>query len=235
MPILGGSGKAVSDLVTRAQLEFKGIVLSSTDALDFANEIYQIVGLATFWDVFISSGTTFGTVANQQDYANVPADFRRLKDAWVNDDSSTFTPMVPLAIRETLPKSNTRGMPRAISAENTNFRLFPMPIITRSGTGQWAIYFEYWRRPKRLTVLGDLFEFDDGLFEILAAGFNARVAEFLHDERAGQWMGRSAQNNQFGGTGLWGKFAVLLNNAVREEELSSGPVIYAPDSEFIRQ
>src|SRR5882724_3240410 len=109
--------KAVSDAITRAQNEFKGITLATVDALDFANEIYQILGMATVWDWLITAGTTFGTVANQQDYATVPADFRRLKAAWVNDDSNTFTPMIPLQIFEMLPKSNTRGLPRAISQE----------------------------------------------------------------------------------------------------------------------
>lgn len=236
MPIVGGSTKAVSDAITRAQNEFKGIVLGNTDALDFANEIYQIVGTATWWDWLLTAGTTFGTVANQQDYANVPVDFRRLPEnkAWVNDDSSTFTPMKPLAVRESLPKSNTRGIPQAISVENGNFRLFPMPIITRSGSGQWAIFFEYYKMPKRLSSTGDLFEFPDQYFEVYAAGFNARVGQFLNRDDAGQWLGRSPINSQFGGTGMWGKFAGLLNNIVREEELSSGSVIQAPDWDFMR-
>lgn len=234
MPIVGGATKAVSDAITRAQNEFKGILLGATDALDFANEIYQIVGTATYWDWLITAGTTFGTVANQQDYANVPVDFRRLKDAWVNDDSSTFTPMKPLAIRETLPKTNTRGIPQAISQENQNFRLFPMPIITRGVSGQWAIFFEYWKLSKRLSALTDLFEFGDNNFEIFAAGFNARVGDFVRYEGTGIWNGRNPQNSQFQGTGLWGKFAGLLNNAVRQEELASGPIIWAPDVEFAR-
>src|SRR5437879_4880787 len=113
MPILGGATKAVSDAITRAQNEFKGIILGGTDALDFANQIYQIMGTATYWDWLKTSGTTFGTQANLQDYPNVPTDFNRMAEgmAWINDDSSTFTPMIPLAVRETLPKSNSRGMP----------------------------------------------------------------------------------------------------------------------------
>lgn len=236
MPILGPTTKTVNDAINRAQSEFKGITLVVSDAIDFANEIYQIMGTATWWDWLITTGTTFGTVANQQDYANVPADFRRIAEnmAWVNDDSNTFTPMKPLAVREKLPKSNTRGIPQAISVENTNFRLFPVPIITRSGTGQWAILFEYWKMSKRLNVVGDSFEFPDQFFEIFCAGFNARVADFLRDERAGQWLGRNPLNAQFAGTGMWGKFAGLLNNAVREEELSSGTIIQAPDWDFMR-
>lgn len=231
MPIVGGATKAVSDAVTRAQNEFKGITLGTTDALDFANEIYQIMGMATWWDWLYTAGTTFGTVANQQDYPNVPLDFRRIAEnmAWINDDSSTFTPMIPLAVRETLPKSNTRGIPRAIAVINTSFRLFPMPFITRSGSGQWAIFFDYWKLPKRLNALGDLFEFGDQYFEVFAAGFNARVGTFTRFEGAGEWLGRRPDNNQFAGTGMWGKFAGLLNNAVREEELSSGAIIMAPD------
>lgn len=236
MPILGGSTKAISDAITRAQNEFKGISLSVTDSLDFANEIYQIIGLATWWDWLITAGTTFGTVANQQDYANVPADFRRFTDgmAWVNDDSSTFTPMKPLGVKEHLAKSNTRGIPNSISVENGNFRLFPMPIVTRSTSGQWAIIFEYWKQPKLITTTGDLFEFPDQDFPVFQAGFNARVADFIHDERAGQWLGRNPENQQFAGSGMWGKFAALLNNMVREEETSSGTVIWAPDQEFTR-
>src|SRR5215470_6226287 len=128
MPIFGGSTKQVSDAITRAQNEFKGITLSTTDALDFANEIYGLIGKATWWDWLKIAGTTFGTVANQQDYANVPADFRGFREgmAWVNDDSNTFTPKLPLAVREQLPQSNTRGIPRAISVENGSFRLFPV-------------------------------------------------------------------------------------------------------------
>jgi hypothetical protein len=231
MPIVGGSTKAVSDAVARAQNDMKGIVLGTTDALDFANEIYQIMGTATWWDWLLTSGTPFGTVANQQDYANVPADFRRIGEnmAWVNDDSNTFTPMMPMAVREAIPKSNTRGVPRAIAVMNANFRLFPVPIVTRAAIGQWAIYFEYWKMPKRLSALGDLFEFPDQYFEIYAAGYTARCAQFVNHELAGQWLGRRPENNQFAGTGLWGKFAGMLNNAVREEELSSGSVIQAPE------
>lgn len=231
MPVVGGATKTVNDGIIRAQNEFKGVVVGNTDALDFANEIYQIMGTATWWDWLIVPGTTFGTVANQQDYVNVPVDFRRMADgmAWVNDDSSTFTPMMPLAVREYLPKSNTRGLPRAIAAQTpTTFRLFPVPVVTRSGSGQFAIFFEYWKMAKRLASTGDLFEFYDQFFEVYAAGFIARVGQFLRDERAGEWLGRRPDNNQFAGTGLWGKFAGLLNNAVREEELASGPVIMAP-------
>lgn len=236
MPIVGGSTKSVQDAITRAQNDLKGIVLTTPDSLDFANEIYQIVGLATWWDWLYTNGTTFGTVANQQDYANVPADFRRIAEnmAWVNDDSSTFTPMKPLAVRETLPKTNTRGIPQAIAQMNTNFRLFPMPIITRGASGQWAIFFDYWKMPKRLSSLADLFEFPDQYFEIYAAGYTARAAQFVNHEQVGQWLGRNPQNNQFQGTGMWGKFAGLLNNAVREEELSSGSIIMAPDAPFVR-
>ena len=236
MPIVGGATKSVTDAVIRAQNEFKGIVLGTTDALDFGNEIYQIVGTATWWDWLITAGTTFGTVKDQQDYVNVPADFRRFTDgmAFINDDSNTFTPLMPLAVRERLSKSNTRGVPRSISQENQNFRLFPVPIVTRAASGQWAIVFEYWKLPKRLNALGDLFEFGDNRFEVFAAGFNARVGDFVRFEGTGQWMGRNPQNNQFQGTGLWGKFAGLLNNAVREEELASGTIIVAPESEFLR-
>src|SRR6266480_249207 len=236
MPIVGGSTKTVNDGLIRAQNEFKGIILGTVDTLDFANEIYEIIGTATWWDWQIASGTPFGTVANQQDYPNVPADFRRIGEnmAWVNDDSNTFTPMAPMAVRESLSKSNTRGVPRAIAVMNTNFRLFPMPLITRGASGQWAIYFDYWKAPKRLVSLADLFEFPDQYFEIYAAGFNARVGAFVRFEDAGQWQGRDPLNNQFKGTGLWGKFAALLNNAVREEELSSGSIIMAPDVDMAR-
>jgi hypothetical protein len=226
--------KAVSDAITRAQNEFKGIVLGTTDALDFANEIYQIIGTATYWDWLITIGTTFGSVAFQQDYPNVPADFRRLKAAWVNDDSSNTTAMIPLTILEMLPKSNTLGLPRAISQENLNFRLFPRPIITRTGSGQWAIFFEYWKDSKRLTTTADTFEFGDNFFEVYAAGFNARVGQFLNRDDVGEWLGRNPETNQFVGTGMWGKFAALLNNIVREETLASGPIIWAPDVDFMR-
>lgn len=230
------STKKVSDAATRAQNDLKGISLSMVDTLDFANEVYQIIGLATSWDWLLKAGTTFGTVANQQDYANVPSDFLRLPEnkAWVNDDSNTFTPMKPLAVRESLPKSNTRGIPQAISVEKGNFRLFPVPIVTRSVSGQWAIIFEYFKTPVRLTTVNDTFEFDDAFFEIYAAGFTARTAQFVNHDGAGQWLGRNPQNSQFQGSGMWGKFAALLNNQVRQEELASGSIIMAPDSDFMR-
>lgn len=223
--------KAVSDAITRAQADMKGIVLQGADPLDFANEIYQIVGTACSWDWLLKAGTTFGTVKDQQDYALVPSDLLRLPEhkAWINDDSNTFTPMMPLAVRDTIPKSNTRGVPRAIAIENLNFRLFPVPIVTRSGSGQWAILFEYFKRPKRLTATTDTFEFDDEFFEVYAAGYTARCAQFINHEGAGQWLGRNPQNSQFAGTGMWGKFAALLNNEVRMEELASGSIIQAPE------
>ena len=226
--------KAVNDLVARAQNDLKGVTLSTPDALDFANEVYHTIGSATAWDWLITAGTTFGTVANQQDYANVPADLWRIKAAWVNDDSSTFTYKYPLAIRESLPQTNTRSIPNSISIENGNFRLYPMPIVTRSGSGQWAILFEYWKRHKRLAALTDTFEFDDIYFEVIAAGFTARTAEFVRYEQAGQWMGRDPNTGRFTGTGLWGKFAVMLNQMVFEEELESGVPIVAPADPLLR-
>lgn len=227
MPIVGGATKTVSDAIVRAQNEFKGIALVAADALDFANQIYQILGTATYWDWSEAAGTTFGTTKDVQDYANVPVDFRRLKAAWRNDDSSTFTPMVPLAIREQIGKSNIRRPALAISQENQSFRLDARSDQTRTVTGQWAIVFEYYKLPKRLVALGDLFEFGDQYFEVYAAGFVARTAEFVKDERAGQWGGRN-NVGQFVGSGMWGTFAALLNNIVREEELASGTQIYAP-------
>lgn len=230
MPIVGSNTKAVSDGLARVNAEFKGISLATSDILDFANEIYQIIGSATLYDWSLATGTTFGTTANVQDYANVPVDFRRFIEGkvWINDDSSTFTPMIPLKVRESLPKTNSRGRPQAISVENGNFRLFPMPNITRTVSGQWAIVFEYSKKPKLLSALGDLFEFDDIYFPVFANGLIARVADFVDDERAGLWQGRHPQTGLFIGTGMWGKFAFLLNNMVREEELSSGQVIWAP-------
>jgi len=227
MPIVGASTKTVQDGLTRAQNELKGISLNVTDALDISNEIYQIVGTSSYYDWSEAAGTTFGTTKDIQDYANVPADFRRLKAAWRNDDSSTFTPMVPLAIREQLTKSNIRSPAYAISQENANFRLDARSDQTRTGTGQWAIVFEYYKMPKRLNALSDLFEFDDSKFEVYASGVIARTAEFIRDERAGQWGGRN-NVGQFVGSGLWGKFAALLNNMVREDELASGVEVYAP-------
>lgn len=228
------STKAVSDAITRAQNELKGITLATTDALDLANEVYQIIGTATYWDWLIATGTTFGTTVDTQDYSNVPSDFRRLKAAYINDDSSTYTSMWQLDIRETLPLTNIRGIPYAISVENAKFRLVPKPNITRSGSGQWAILFDYWKRPKRLTLTTDTFEFDDAYFEIFATGFTARVAEFVRFEGAGQWMGRRPDIGRFAGTGLWGKFAELLNAEVQDEEMASGPVVYAPESGLMR-
>ena len=227
MPIVGGATKTVNDAMIRAQNEFKGLTIGNTDALDFANQIYQILGTATYWDWSEAAGTTFGTTKDVQDYANVPADFRRLKAAWRNDDSNTFTPMVPLAIREQLLRSNIRRPAYAISVENQSFRLDARSDQTRTGSGQWAIVFDYYKLPKRLNATGDLFEFGDQYFEVYAAGFVARVAEFIKDERAGQWGGRNSVG-QFVGSGMWGTFAALLNNIVREEELASGVQVYAP-------
>jgi hypothetical protein len=55
-----------------------------------------------------------------------------------------------------------------------------------------------------------------------------RAWPIFDDERAGIWQGRHPQTGLFVGTGMWGKFAFLLNNMVREEELASGQVIWAP-------
>jgi hypothetical protein len=219
--------KAVSDAITRSQNEFKGIALATTDALDFANQIYQIIGTATRWDWLQTAGTTFGTTLGVQDYANVPADFMGLKAVWRNDDSNALTPMISLAIREQLEKNNTRRPAYAISVENGSFRLDAKSDQTRTGTGQWAILFEYYKQPKLLTAVGDTFEFPDQEFTIFSTGFNARVAEFIKDERAGQWGGRNPIG-QFVGSGMWGTFAALLNNMVRKEELASGVSVYAP-------
>lgn len=226
------STKTVANAVTAAQNEFKGITLSSTDSLNFANEIYQIIGTATFFDWRLTSGTTFGTTAGTQDYANVPSDFAALKAdrCYIQDDSVSTNPLIPLDVRESLPKSTTQGLPTAIAQENANFRLLPVPNLTRSGSGPWAIKFEYWKRVPQLTSTSDdTFLFDDAEFSVFVAGLVARVAQFLDDDRAGIWAGRSAvTGGQFAGTGLWGRFAAMLNTMVANESMASGQQIYAP-------
>ena len=239
------STKAVSDAITRAQNEFKGISLATTDAIDFGNQIYQLVGNATSWDWLQTTGTPFGTVAAQIDYAKVPVDLNRLRAAWIWDDSSGFTPIIPLRIFEQQEVTNIRSIPRSISVESTSFRLLPRPNQSRPGgdsnpgnvttatpgtagsAGQWLVLFEYYKRPKQLSQTTDTFEFDDEFFPVFFAGFIARVAEFLDDDRAGQWGGRN-EKGQFQGTGMWGTFAALLNEEVRVESLQSGQPVYAP-------
>jgi|SRR3990167_5771739 len=230
------STKLVSDAVTRAQNELKGITLSTTDALDFANEIYQIVGTATFFDWRLATGTAFGTTAGTQDYANVPADFAALKQdrAYIQDDSVSTNPLIPLTVFESLPTATQpRSRPLYISVENGNFRLLPVPNVTRSGSGQWAVKFEYWKRPSRLTTVDDDFEFDDVCFETFAAGMIARVAQFCDDDRTGEWLGKDA-SGQYRGTGLWGRFAAQLNNMLTQETVASGQIVYAPASGLLR-
>lgn len=240
--------KTVADAITRAQNEFKGITLSTVDAIDFANQVYQIIGSATSWQWLIVQGTSFGTVANQLDYPTVPYDLMRLREAWIWDDSSTYTPVLPLRIFEYMPTTNIRSIPRAISiVNNTAFRLYPMPVIGRPGgdaspgtyftgpvttggaaqAGQWLVLFEYYKRQKQLAVPTDAFEFDDSFFPTFFAGFIARVADFLDDERAGAWGGRN-EKGQFQGSGMWGTFAALLNEEVRVENIKSGQSIHAP-------
>src|SRR3990167_422393 len=228
------STKLVSDAVTRAHNDLKGVTLSTTDSLDFANEIYQLLGTATFFDWRQASGTTFGTTANTQSYANVPTDFAALKAAWVQDDSSSTNPKFPLSIYQTLPQSTRTGQIYAISVENGSFRLLNVPNVTRSGSGQWAILFDYWKRPKRLVVTSDTFEFDDVWFETFSKGMTARVASFVDDARAGVWGGRNTTTARFIGTGMWGEFAASLNNMVDQETLSSGPSVYAPTESLLK-
>ena len=228
------STKLVSNSITRVQNEFKGVTLSSTDSLDFANEIYQLIGNATRFDWRIASGTTFGTTAGTQDYANVPSDFAALQRVYIQDDSSSTNPINPLSIFEGLPKSSRRGQIYAISVENGSFRLLDVPNATRSGTGQWAILFSYWKRPKRLTATTDTFEFDDIWFDTFCKGMIARTASFLDDTRAGVWGGRSMQTGLFVGTGMWGEFAANLNNMVEQEGLASGPSVYAPTESIFK-
>jgi len=262
MPIIVGSGgagssapaagilntKTLADAITRAQNEFKGITLSTVDAVDFANQVYQIVGSATNWQWLIRRGTPFGTVAYQLDYPNVPGDLMRLREAWIWDDSSIYTPVLPLRIFEYMPTTNIYSIPRAISViNNTTFRLYPPSVISRPGgdanpgtsfsgpitiggvgsAGQWLVLFEYYARQKQLQVPTDNFEFDDSFFPTFFSGFIARVADFLDDERAGLWGGRN-EKGQFQGSGMWGTFAALLNEEVRVENIKSGQSIHAP-------
>jgi len=229
------STKTVANAATRASNEFKGITLSSTDTLDFANEIYQLMGNATRFDWRLAAGTTFGTTAGTQDYANVPSDFASLHRAYIQDDSASTNPINPLSIYESLPKSSRRGGVYAIAVENASFRFLDVPTATRSGSGQWAILFSYWKRPKRLTATSDTFEFDDIWFETFCKGMVARTGSFLDDTRAGVWGGRTMQaGNIFVGTGMWGEFAAQLNNMVEQEGLASGPSVYAPTEGLLR-
>lgn len=231
------STKLVSDAVTRAQNDLKGITLSTVDALDFANEIYQIVGNATLFDWRLASGTTFGTINQTQDYASVPNDFAALKldGCYVQDDSSATNPLIPLKVQESLPRQTQPfSRPQYISVENGSFRLVPTPNATRSGSGQWAIKFTYYKRPARLTAMGLTFEFDDAWFDTFCKGLTARVASFVDDARAGLWAGRNRISGLFEGTGMWGEFAANLNNMVEQEQLASGPTIYAPTESLMR-
>lgn len=227
----------MTNSVTRAQNELKGIVLSTTDALDFANEIYQIVGNATFFDWRQAAGTTFGTQVHVQDYSNVPSDFAALKkdDCYVQDDSVATNFMYPLQVYESLQQSTQPyGMPRQISVENGSFRLSPVPDSTRGGGGQWAIKFSYFKRPKRLINVSDTFEFDDIWFDTFCKGMTARAASFTEDDRAGRWAGRNRTTALFEGTGMWGEFAANLNNMVEQEQLASGPMVYGPSEALAR-
>ena len=229
------TNKTLADAIARAQNEFKGITLSTVDAVDFGNQIYNIIGSATNWQYLIVHGTPFGTVKDQMDYPNVPGDLMRLREAWIWDDSSTFTPVLPLRVFEYMQPTHIRSIPRAISTvDNTFFRLYPIPVVSRPGgdlnpgtytggpmatggsaqAGQWLVLYDYYKRQKQLSVPTDNFEFDDAFFPTFFAGFIARVAEFLDDERAGLWGGRN-EKGQFQGTGFWGTFAALLNEEVR--------------------
>lgn len=206
----------------------KGIVLSATDSLDFANEIYQIMGNATLFDWRMATGTPFGTTAYTQDYTNVPSDFAALHRAHVQDDSATSNILWPLTVFESLPAATVPyRRPEQISVENTKFRLLPVPNVTRSGSGQWVVTFTYWKRPKVFTATSDTFEFDDIWFNTFCKGFTARTASFVDDARAGQWLGRDL-NGRFAGTGMWGEFAAQLNNMVEQESQASGSTVYAP-------
>jgi|SRR6201984_35263 len=247
-----GSGftqtRTLADAIGRAQNEFKGITLATQDAVDFGQQIYQIVANATYWQWLITQGTPFGTVANQPDYVAVPGDLNRLRDMWIWDDSSTFTPVLPITNFEYQIITNVRSIPRSVSIVNqTTFRLYPTPNQSRPGVdanpgtyfsgpittgapgsgGQWLVIFEYYKKPKTLTDPTSGFEFDDEFFPVFMQGYIARVAEFLNDDRAGQWSGRN-EKGQFQGTGMWGTFAALLNEQVRNENLKSGQSIYAP-------
>ena len=227
------SSKTVANAITRAQNELKGITLSSTDSLDFANEVYQIMGNSSLYDWRLAAGTTFGTTAGTQDYANVPTNFSGLQRAYIQDDSSSTNVILPLSIFESLPKSALRGKPSAISQENSIFRLNPVPNVTRTGSGQWAILFSYWKRPKRLTVTGDTFEFDDAWFDTFCKGVTARTASFVDDSRAGTWGGRN-DFGKFVGTGMWSEFAAGLNMMIEQEGLASGSSVYAPYESLLK-
>lgn len=249
MPVIVPSStttKTVQDAINRAQSEFKGITLNLTDALDFANEVYQIVGTATYWNWLLVDGQSFGTVNATMDYYKVPADLNKLRAAWIWDDSSGYTPLIPLRIFEQMQPTNIRSIPRAISVEGgTYFRLVPRPNQSRPGgdanpgqtatatpgtagsSGQWLVVYEYYKRPELLTLAADTFEFDDEFYPTFFAGFVARVADFLDEDRAGVWSGRNI-HGQFEGQGMWGHFASLLNEEVRVESLTSGQPVYAP-------
>lgn len=219
--------KLVSDAVTRAQNDFKGIVLATTDALDFANEVNEIVLKAARWDTTLKAGTGFGTTKETQDYDNVPADFLWLKEAWMQDDSTATNLRIPLDVKDSLPSSTLLGRPRALAVELGKFRLFPVPDVTRVTSGQWLIDFEYYKLPTRLTATTSAFEFDDTYFEMFTAGFEARVAQFLDDSRAGEFEGRG-RDGAYHGTGFWGKFAAMLNDAIASENRASEEPVVAP-------
>jgi hypothetical protein len=220
--------KTIADAVTRAQNEFLGITLATADSIDFANEINELILKGDRWDFMTAAGTTFGTTAYTQDYSNVPADFLWMKAAWIQDDSSSRNRKFPLDIKDALESSAYTGQPSAIAVElETKFRLFPVPSVTRVGTGQWAVSFEYYRRPTRLTAVGNSFQFDDMYWEVFSAGFVARVGEFIGEEGSGQWLGRDPSGS-YRGTGLWGKFAAYLNDMVASESRASEEPVIAP-------
>jgi hypothetical protein len=219
--------KTVADAIVRAQNEFKGITLSTVDALDFANEINEIMLKSERWDFMIKQGTSFGTTANTQDYSNVPSDFLWMKEAWIQDDSASTNRKIPIDVKDELSPSTLTGRPSAICVtRGTQFRLFRVPNVTRVVSGQWLIGFEYYKTPIRLTASNQFFEFDDTYYEVYAAGMVARVGQFVGADDSGQFVGRL--NGLFQGTGLWGKFASFLNEAIASENRASAEPICAP-------
>ena len=116
----------------------------------------------------------------------------------------------------------------SIAVELGKLRLFPVPNQTRTGSGAWAIDFEYYKVPTRLTAVANTFLFDDETYyDVFLAGFQARVAQVLGHEDAGQWFGRD-DAGKYRGTGLWGKFAGMLNGAIATENRASQEPIVAP-------
>lgn len=171
------------NFVRNAPLTFSG---SNDPALTMADWVRQFIMAPPFAWRWNRLGTTFNTVAGQQDYQVTIPNFGWLEKASVTDNTVSPSVVHALEVNLNLGEETVQNLPTRIAARlddgngNISFRLIPAPdrVYTTNIT--------YQQCADLFVTLGDTWAPIPDYFSYLYnAGFMAKAYEYLSDARFG--------------------------------------------------